>query len=71
MTPEQQARHMDRALALAARGAGTVSPNPMVGAVLVAADGEACGEGWHRAYGGPHAEVWAVRDADARGHADP
>ena len=67
MTPEQQTRHMDRALALAARGAGAVSPNPMVGAVIVAADGETVlGEGWHRAYGGPHAEVWAVRDADER-----
>lgn len=71
MTPEQQARHMDRALALAARGAGTVSPNPMVGAVIVAADGETIlGEGWHRAYGGPHAEVWAVRDADRRASGD-
>ncbi len=72
MTPEQQARHMDRALALAARGAGAVSPNPMVGAVLVAADGETVlGEGWHREAGGPHAEVWAVRDADARASGEP
>jgi len=61
---------MDRALALAARGAGAVSPNPMVGAVLLGPDGETWGEGWHRAYGGPHAEVWAVRDADARGFGD-
>ena len=61
MTPEQQTRHMDRALTLAARGAGSVSPNPMVGAVLVAPDGETVwGEGWHGRYGGPHAEVWAV-----------
>ena len=58
---------MDRALALAARGAGAVSPNPMVGAVLLGPDGETWGEGWHRQVGGPHAEVWAVRDADARG----
>ena len=43
-------------------------PNPMVEKVvlLVAADGETIlGEGWHRAYGGPHAEVWAVRETDA------
>ncbi|MEM1054657.1 MAG: bifunctional diaminohydroxyphosphoribosylaminopyrimidine deaminase/5-amino-6-(5-phosphoribosylamino)uracil reductase RibD [Bacteroidota bacterium] len=70
MTPEQQTRHMDRALTLATRGAGAVSPNPMVGAVLVAPDDETVlGEGWHGRYGGPHAEVWAVRDAERRGHA--
>ena len=59
---------MDRALELAARGAGTVSPNPMVGAVLLGPDGEMWGEGWHGRYGGPHAEVWAVRDAEHNGH---
>ena len=59
---------MDRALALAERGAGAVSPNPMVGAVLLGPDGETWGEGWHGAWGGPHAEVWAVRDAERRGH---
>lgn len=61
---------MDRALALARRGAGFVSPNPMVGAVLVSPSGEILGEGWHGRYGGPHAEVWAVRDARRRGHGD-
>lgn len=61
---------MDRALALARRGAGAVSPNPMVGAVLVGPDGEVWGEGWHGRYGGPHAEVWAVRDAERRGFGD-
>ena len=61
---------MDRALALAARGAGAVSPNPMVGAVLLGPDGETWGEGWHRRVGGPHAEVWAVRDAEANGFGD-
>jgi diaminohydroxyphosphoribosylaminopyrimidine deaminase / 5-amino-6-(5-phosphoribosylamino)uracil reductase len=60
---------MDRALALASRGAGCVSPNPMVGAVLVSPAGEVLGEGWHGRFGGPHAEVWAVRDAASRGHA--
>ena len=58
---------MDRALALAARGAGAVSPNPLVGAVLLGPDGATWGEGWHGHYGGPHAEVWAVRDAERRG----
>jgi len=59
---------MDRALELAAHGAGAVSPNPLVGAVIVGPDGETWGEGWHGQYGGPHAEVWAVRDAERNGH---
>lgn len=58
---------MARALRLARRGWGRVAPNPMVGAVLVR-DGEVIGEGWHREYGGPHAEVDAIaRAGDARG----
>lgn len=61
---------MDRALALATRGAGHVSPNPLVGAVLAGPDGTVWGEGWHGAWGGPHAEVWAVRDAERRGFGD-
>lgn len=52
--------YMKRALQLAAYGAGHVSPNPMVGAVIVSDDGRIIGEGWHRKYGGPHAEVNAV-----------
>lgn len=52
---------MRRALQLAANGAGYVSPNPMVGAVIVATDGRIIGQGWHRKYGGPHAEVQAFR----------
>lgn len=58
-------RHMKTALGLAARGAGWVSPNPMVGAVLVR-EGEVVGRGWHRRYGAPHAEVEALRVAGAR-----
>ncbi len=57
---------MQRALALAERGAGAVSPNPLVGAVVVGLDGTVLGEGWHGQYGGPHAEVWAVRDVERR-----
>jgi diaminohydroxyphosphoribosylaminopyrimidine deaminase/5-amino-6-(5-phosphoribosylamino)uracil reductase len=52
---------MRRALELAALGRGTVSPNPMVGCVIVHR-GRIIGEGWHRKYGGPHAEVNAVAD---------
>ena len=51
---------MRRALQLAINGRGFVSPNPMVGAVIAGPDGRIIGEGWHRAYGGPHAEVNAV-----------
>ncbi len=54
---------MQRCLELAARGAGHVSPNPMVGAVVVDATGTVLGEGWHQAYGGPHAERHAVAEA--------
>lgn len=58
---------MERALQLAERGAGWVSPNPLVGCVVVR-DGVVLGEGWHSRYGGPHAEVVALEDARARGH---
>jgi diaminohydroxyphosphoribosylaminopyrimidine deaminase/5-amino-6-(5-phosphoribosylamino)uracil reductase len=50
---------MRRALALAVRGWGHTAPNPMVGAVVVR-DGIVVGEGWHTAYGDPHAEVAAL-----------
>ena len=53
-------KYMRRALRLAYNGYGFVSPNPMVGAVIAGPDGQIIGEGWHRAYGGPHAEVNAV-----------
>lgn len=50
---------MQRALELAALGRGMVSPNPMVGCVIVN-DEKIIAEGWHQKYGGPHAEVNAV-----------
>lgn len=56
---------MQRALDLAVLGAGTVSPNPMVGAVIVYND-HIIGEGYTSPYGGPHAEVNAVQQAIAR-----
>jgi diaminohydroxyphosphoribosylaminopyrimidine deaminase / 5-amino-6-(5-phosphoribosylamino)uracil reductase len=60
--------HMDRALMLAERGRGQTSPNPMVGAVVVSADGRLIGSGYHEYAGGPHAEIHALRMApDARG----
>ena len=53
-------RFMQRALQLARQGGGHTSPNPMVGAVIVAPDGTILGEGWHRRCGEAHAEVNAV-----------
>ena len=53
-------KYMMRCLQLARHGEFTTAPNPMVGAVIVH-EGRIIGEGWHRRYGGPHAEVNAVR----------
>lgn len=57
-------QHMSRALELAVRGEGLVEPNPMVGCVIVR-DAERIGEGWHRQFGGPHAEIEALRSCRA------
>lgn len=56
--------YMAMALELAAQGAGHVSPNPMVGAVVVK-EGRVVGQGFHQAVGGPHAEVHALDAAGA------
>jgi diaminohydroxyphosphoribosylaminopyrimidine deaminase/5-amino-6-(5-phosphoribosylamino)uracil reductase len=61
---------MRRALALAGRGEGLVEPNPMVGAVVAGespggGEPRIVGEGWHAAFGGPHAEVAALAAAGA------
>jgi diaminohydroxyphosphoribosylaminopyrimidine deaminase/5-amino-6-(5-phosphoribosylamino)uracil reductase len=53
-------KYMSRCLQLARHGEFTTAPNPQVGAVIVH-EGRIIGEGWHRQYGGPHAEVNAVR----------
>jgi len=57
---------MRRALDLAARGRYSVSPNPMVGCLIVR-DGDVIAEGWHHRAGEPHAEIEALRGVDARG----
>lgn len=62
MTDEQ---FMRRALDLALLGLGAVSPNPVVGCVLVVGE-KIIGEGWHQRYGEAHAEVAAVNDVLAR-----
>lgn len=51
---------MQRAIELAGIGLGSVSPNPLVGCVIVH-DDRIIGEGWHKQYGGPHAEVNAIQ----------
>ena len=61
--------YMRMALNLAKRGTGRVSPNPLVGAVIVR-DGRVIGEGWHAYYGGLHAERAALKDCLERGE-DP
>lgn len=57
---DQHELYMRRALELAKNGTGRVSPNPLVGCVIVH-EGRIIGEGWHREYGGPHAEVNAIK----------
>ena len=58
---------MKKALALARRGEGLTRPNPPVGAVLVK-NARVIGEGYHRKAGGPHAEIYALRQAGAEAH---
>lgn len=53
---------MKQVLVLAVKGRGRVSPNPLVGAVVVK-DGKIVGSGWHRKAGGPHAEIIALKQA--------
>jgi diaminohydroxyphosphoribosylaminopyrimidine deaminase/5-amino-6-(5-phosphoribosylamino)uracil reductase len=68
MPPSKLDRHfMQRALRLARRGLGWVSPNPMVGAVLVRGE-QILGEGWHERAGQAHAEVRAIEHALAQGN---
>ena len=57
---EQHQTYMRRCLELASTASGYAAPNPMVGAVVVC-DGRIIGEGFHRQYGGPHAEANAIR----------
>ena len=57
----EDAVYMNRALQLARAGLGSVSPNPMVGAVIVTPEGRIIGEGYHRRCGEAHAEVNAVK----------
>src|SRR6478672_12959886 len=57
---EVDQQFMRRAIRLAMNGRGRVEPNPMVGCVIVSADGRVIGEGYHERFGGPHAEPNAL-----------
>ena len=65
MDTDTDRRHMRSALELAAGGTGWVSPNPLVGCVIVN-NGKVVGRGYHQRFGGPHAEVHALREAGNR-----
>ena len=58
---------MKKAFALAKKGRGSTGLNPMVGAVLIK-DNKVIGKGFHKEFGGPHAEVVAIADAESRGN---
>ena len=62
--PESDLNWMRQALALARRGEGLTRPNPPVGAVVVK-NGRKIGQGWHKKAGGPHAEIFALRQSGA------
>jgi len=59
-------KYMQIALKLAAKGLGNVEPNPAVGAVIVKS-GKIIGRGWHKKFGGPHAEINALADCEKKG----
>jgi diaminohydroxyphosphoribosylaminopyrimidine deaminase / 5-amino-6-(5-phosphoribosylamino)uracil reductase len=67
MQKNKDNQYMLKCLQLAERGRGDVEPNPLVGALIVAG-GRIIGKGWHRKYGGPHAEVEAIADAGGLAH---
>lgn len=62
MSRTEEDKFMERCLYLATRGAGYVSPNPLVGCVIVK-NGEIISEGWHKIFGGNHAEIDALNSA--------
>ena len=66
MTSDTDKKYMQAALKLAKRGIGSVEPNPAVGCVLVKSD-KIIGKGWHKKFGGPHAEINALKDCQLQG----
>jgi len=59
-------RHMQMALKLARRGLDSVEPNPAVGCMITKAN-QIIGKGWHKKFGGPHAEINALDDCKSLG----
>lgn len=62
----QDEKYMQMALRLAQRGISSVEPNPAVGAIIVKAN-QIIGKGWHKKFGGPHAEINAMEDCQTLG----
>ena len=62
----QDEKYMQMILKLAQRGIGSVEPNPAVGAMIVKAN-QIIGKGWHKKFGGPHAEINAIEDCQTLG----
>ena len=63
---DQDVKYMQTALRLAKRGIGSVEPNPAVGCIIVKAN-QIVGKGWHKKFGGPHAEINALEDCKTLG----
>ncbi|MEM8770706.1 MAG: bifunctional diaminohydroxyphosphoribosylaminopyrimidine deaminase/5-amino-6-(5-phosphoribosylamino)uracil reductase RibD [Pseudomonadota bacterium] len=61
--PQKEVHAMQRACTLAQRAAGRTAPNPMVGCVIMRADGAIVGNGWHEGPGEDHAEIMALKEA--------
>ena len=62
----QHDKYMQSTIKLAKRGVGSVEPNPAVGCIIVKND-KVIGKGWHKKFGGPHAEINALEDCKKRG----
>lgn len=62
----QDEKYMQMALKLAQRGIGSVEPNPAVGCIIVKQN-QIVGKGWHKKFGGPHAEITALEDCKTLG----
>ncbi|MBS4760425.1 MAG: bifunctional diaminohydroxyphosphoribosylaminopyrimidine deaminase/5-amino-6-(5-phosphoribosylamino)uracil reductase RibD [Clostridium sp.] len=60
--------YMKKAITLAKKGEGKVSPNPLVGAIVLDSKNKIIGKGWHKKYGEAHAEVNAIKNAIKNGY---
>ena len=67
MTQKNNEKYIKKCIKLARKGEGKVSPNPLVGAVILDKNGKIAGYGWHQKYGEAHAEVNAVKMAKEKG----